>query len=65
MSGSAIVFRPHANGAHGYRNTYPSLDASFLALGPSIRASRPEHVSLLDVVALVAEALGIETPGGR
>lgn len=63
--GSAIVFPPHASGAHGYRNAYAPLDASFLALGPSIRASRPASVSLLDVAARVAEALGIGPPGGR
>lgn len=50
-------------GAHGFRNTYPILDASYLSLGPGIRPGRPQTVSLLDVARSVAGALGIEFKG--
>ena len=60
---TTVLFSSHSSGAHGYRNTHPELDASFLALGPRVRRGHPAIVSLLDAASEVARALGIEPPG--
>lgn len=60
---TTVLFSSQSSGAHGYRNTHPELDASYLALGPRIRRGRPAAVSLLDAASEVARTLGIEPPG--
>lgn len=64
-SGDAGILGPPGNhGGHGYRAAYPVLDASLGALGPGIAPARPPTVSLLEVAARGARALGIEPPRG-
>lgn len=62
--GADLVGPPQNRGGHGYRNTTPELDASFGAIGPGVAPGRPESVSLLEVAARAARALGIEPPQG-
>jgi predicted AlkP superfamily pyrophosphatase or phosphodiesterase len=65
VRGRPSVFSVPINlGGHGYRNATPELDATFAAIGPGIEPSRPETVSLLEVAARAARALGIEPPRG-
>ena len=59
-----MLGKPGNRGGHGYRATYPVLDASFGAIGPGIAPARPETVSLLEVAARAARALGIDPPRG-
>jgi predicted AlkP superfamily pyrophosphatase or phosphodiesterase len=49
-------------GAHGYRNAYPDVDASFVCAGPGIPHARISEVRNWDIAARVARALGIEPP---
>lgn len=62
--GARVLGDPGNCGGHGYRAVYPVLDASFGAIGPGIAPSRPETVSLLEVAARAARALGIDPPRG-
>ncbi|MEO8054583.1 MAG: alkaline phosphatase family protein [Acidobacteriota bacterium] len=62
--GAQILGKPGNRGGHGYRATHPVLDASFGAIGPGIAPARPETVSLLEVAARAARALGIDPPRG-
>jgi predicted AlkP superfamily pyrophosphatase or phosphodiesterase len=62
--GPQVLGSPGNRGGHGYRAAYPVLDASFGAIGPGIVPARPETVSLLEVAARAARALGIEPPRG-
>jgi hypothetical protein len=62
--GPQILGSPGNRGGHGYRAAYPVLDASFGAIGPGIAPGRPETVSLLEVAARAARALGIQPPRG-
>ena len=62
--GPEILGSPGNKGGHGYRAAYPVLDASFGAIGPGIVPGRPETVSLLEVAARAARALGIQPPRG-
>lgn len=49
-------------GAHGYRNAYPDIAASFVCAGPGIPPERVGEVRSWDVAARVARALGIAPP---
>ena len=60
--GANLIGPPQNRGGHGYRNDTPALDASFGAVGPGIRPARPDTVSLLEVAARAARALGIDPP---
>jgi predicted AlkP superfamily pyrophosphatase or phosphodiesterase len=60
----SVLSVPTNRGGHGYRNATPDLDASFAAIGPEIEPSRPATVSLLEVAARAARALGIDPPRG-
>jgi hypothetical protein len=62
--GPQVLGSPGNRGGHGYRAAYPVLDASFGAIGPGIAPGRPETVSLLEVAARAARALGIQPPRG-
>ncbi len=62
--GPEVLGSPGNRGGHGYRAAYPVLDASFGAIGPGIAPGRPETVSLLEVAARAARALGIQPPRG-
>ena len=62
--GANVLGRPGNRGGHGYRAADPRLDASFGAVGPGIAPARPATLSLLEVAARVARALGIEPPRG-
>jgi hypothetical protein len=62
--GPQVLGSPGNRGGHGYRAANPILDASFGAIGPGIAPGRPETVSLLEVAARAARALGIEPPHG-
>lgn len=62
--GPGVLGSPGNRGGHGYRAAFPVLDASFGALGPGIAPARPETVSLLEVAARAAGALGIDPPRG-
>ncbi len=64
-SGPEVLGPAHEKGGHGYRKGPPELDASFMALGPGIKPSHPATVSILDVAAVAARALGIEPPSRR
>ena len=55
---------PSNRGGRGYRNATPVLDAAFAAIGPGIESSRPATVSLLEVAARAARAMGIDPPRG-
>ena len=63
-SSASVVGPARLRGGHGYRVGPPELDASLLAIGPGIAKERPATVSLLEVAARAARALGIETPRG-
>jgi hypothetical protein len=63
-SRSSVLSVPTNRGGHGYRNATPVLDAAFAAIGPGIGPSHPATVSLLEVAARAARALGIEPPRG-
>ncbi len=56
------IGRPSELGAHGYRNVYPDIDASFLCAGPGIPHERVNEVRNWEVAARVSRALGIEPP---
>ena len=60
--GAQVLGKPGNRGGHGYRATFPVLDASFGAIGPGIAPARPETISLLEVAARAARALGIDPP---
>jgi hypothetical protein len=60
--GPRVLGPPGNRGGHGYRASAPVLDASFGAIGPGIAPSHPETVSLLEVAARAARALGIQPP---
>ena len=62
--GPQVLGGPGNKGGHGYRSAYPVLDASFGAIGPGIAPGRPGTISLLEVAARAARALGIEPPRG-
>jgi hypothetical protein len=62
--GAQVLGKPGNRGGHGYRAVYPVLDASFGAIGPGIAPARPATVSLLEVAARAARALGIDPPRG-
>ena len=62
--GAQILNKPGNRGGHGYRATFPVLDASFGAIGPGIAPARPATVPLLEVAARAARALGIDPPLG-
>ena len=62
--GAAVLGSPGNRGGHGYRASVPVLDASFGAIGPGIAPARPETISLLEVAARAARALGIDAPRG-
>jgi hypothetical protein len=62
--GPQVLGGPGNKGGHGYRAAYPVLDASFGAIGPGIAPGRPGTISLLEVAARAARALGIEPPRG-
>lgn len=62
--GAQVLGKPGNRGGHGYRAVYPVLDASFGAIGPGVAPARPETVSLLEVAARAARALGIDPPRG-
>lgn len=56
------IGRPSEFGAHGYRNVYPDIDASFVCAGPGIQHERVSLVRNWETAARVARALGIEPP---
>jgi len=56
------IGRPSELGAHGYRNVYPDIDASFVSAGPGIRHERVSQVRNWEIAARVSRALGIERP---
>ncbi len=60
--GAGLVGPPQHRGGHGYRNTTPELDASFGEIGPGVAPARPAAISLLEVAARAARALGIDPP---
>jgi hypothetical protein len=62
--GAQVLGKPGNRGGHGYRAAYPVLDASFGAIGPDIAPARPPSISLLEVAARAARALGIDPPRG-
>jgi predicted AlkP superfamily pyrophosphatase or phosphodiesterase len=57
-----VVGKPPDLGAHGYRNAYPDVDASFVCAGPGIPHGRVAEVRNWDIAARVARALGIKPP---
>jgi predicted AlkP superfamily pyrophosphatase or phosphodiesterase len=56
------IGRPSELGAHGYRNVYPDIDASFVSAGPGIKHERVSQVRNWETAARVSRALGIEPP---
>jgi predicted AlkP superfamily pyrophosphatase or phosphodiesterase len=58
----SVIGRPEELGAHGYRNVYPDLDASFVSAGPGIKHERVGEVRNWETAARVSRALGIEPP---
>ena len=62
--GAQVLGKPGNRGGHGYRAAFPVLDASFGAIGPGIAPACPDTVSLLEVAARAARALGIDPPRG-
>ena len=56
------VKRPGANGMHGYVNSYPDLDASFLSAGPGIARGRAAEIKSWQIAARIAKALAIAPP---
>lgn len=58
----APLGRPSELGAHGYRNVYPDIDASFVCAGPGIPRERVSQVRNWETAARVSRALGIDPP---
>jgi hypothetical protein len=56
------IGRPSELGAHGYRNAYPDIDASFVCAGPGIKHERVSLVRNWEIAARVSRALGIDPP---
>jgi predicted AlkP superfamily pyrophosphatase or phosphodiesterase len=57
-----LVGEPVDHAAHGFRNGFPQLHATFLAAGPGIAPGRAEEIQSTEIASHVARALGIEPP---
>ncbi|MDP9170291.1 MAG: alkaline phosphatase family protein [Acidobacteriota bacterium] len=61
--GAASTSVPSTQGAHGYPNSDPELDAIFIASGAGIRSGQTlERIANLDVAPTAAALLGLKLP---
>jgi predicted AlkP superfamily pyrophosphatase or phosphodiesterase len=57
-----LVGEPVDHGAHGYRNGFRDLHATFLAAGPGIVRGRVKEIDSRQIATRVAKSLGIDPP---
>jgi predicted AlkP superfamily pyrophosphatase or phosphodiesterase len=61
--GAVSTAVPSTQGAHGYPNSDPELDAIFIASGAGVRRGHTiERISNLDVAPTAATLLGVKLP---
>jgi len=62
IKGGGVSAPTHVLGMHGFLNTYPDVQAIYLALGPGIAPGSAGTVRNPEVAGRVADWLGIEKP---